>query len=165
MCQNTCSNCKFRGSVAGSAHISCNYPKFKEVQKLELSMLILGNLNVANDFLESNFGFTVSQHPVSSGWFNFPFDFDPAWIQGECTKHSNNPEVMKAVKAEEVINTFMLAFKKVSTLIENSNNKKNQSLHERMKSLFQKFNIIQTQEEFFVLVEELKPLIEESNNL
>lgn len=165
MTQNNCFNCDFKGSVAGSCHSSCNYPKIDEQIKLKISMLLIGNFPEANKFLKENFGFTVDQHPVANGWFNFPLDFDPSWIQGECTKHSNNPKVKKAIEAEKVVTSFLQSFKKIVIENQNNNNESVKSLHNKMIKVYEKFNLIKTQDEFFELVEDLKPLITEAESI
>ena len=35
-----------------------------------------------NDVLSKTFGFTGNMHGIQSGWFMFPENFDPSWIEG-----------------------------------------------------------------------------------
>lgn len=163
MTKNNCFNCDFKGSVAGSCHSSCNYPKIDKHTKLKIYTGIISNFPETNQFLKENFGFTVDKHPVVNGWFNFPIDFDPSWIQGECTKHSSNPKVKKAVEAEKVVTSFLQSLKKIA--IENNKNESVKSLQLKMIEIYEKFNLIKTQDEFFELVEDLKPLITEAENI
>lgn len=163
--KNNCLNCDFKGTVAGSCHISCNYPKFDDKNKLNISILLLGNFPEANSFLKSNFGFSIDQHPVLNGWFNFPFDFDPSWIQGECIKHSKNPEVQKTLEAEKIVVSFMEIFKTVIVKCQNDKQDSIKLIHNKMINKYKKFNFIKSQEEFFELVSELKPLIKETEKI
>jgi len=55
--KTSCYKCINRGSVPGSAHISCLKP----------------NPNMEGD-----------NHGIKEGWFNYPYDFDPVWRIGEC---------------------------------------------------------------------------------
>ena len=49
-----CYECKYRGEVAGSAHSQCK------------------NLNAK---------VKGSPHGIKSGWFLWPFNFDPVWLE------------------------------------------------------------------------------------
>ena len=53
---NKCYDCKFRGTVPGSCHSSCGNKEAK----------------VKGD-----------PHGIKSGWFMWPFNFDPTWLE-EC---------------------------------------------------------------------------------
>lgn len=60
--RNQCYNCKHRGELNGSAHSKCN--RF-------ISM---------NDFDPPK----VNEHGVESGWYVFPFNYDPVWQESLC---------------------------------------------------------------------------------
>ncbi len=67
-----CYQCKYRGSVPGSCHSSCNYPgtdtgilSFFDSENLKL----IRKLNIC-----------ANPHGVKSGWFMWPVDFDPIWL-------------------------------------------------------------------------------------
>ena len=57
MSKQDCYKCKYRGEVPGDAHSSCRHPKAGECN-------IQGN-----------------QHGIKSGWFMWPFNFDPVWLE------------------------------------------------------------------------------------
>jgi len=68
-----CYKCKYRGSVPGSAHSCCNYPgtdtnmfSFFAPQ----NRVITKRLNIKADL-----------HGVRSGWFLWPVNFDPVWLE------------------------------------------------------------------------------------
>lgn len=68
-----CCSCKYRGTVPGSAHSSCQYPgndtgllSFFSPQNRENMV----KLNIKAD-----------PHGIRSGWFYWPNDFDPVWLQ------------------------------------------------------------------------------------
>lgn len=50
-----CYECVHRGEVPGSCHSSCKRTKPTKVK---------GN-----------------EHGIKSGWFNYPFNFDPVWLE------------------------------------------------------------------------------------
>ncbi len=55
---NECYKCKHRGTVPGSAHSSCKNGKSAR------------ELNIRAD-----------NHGVRSGWFFWPLNFDPVWLE------------------------------------------------------------------------------------
>jgi hypothetical protein len=60
--ENICYTCGYRGEVAGSAHKSCRFRWTSSMRHLP----------------------TANPHGIKNGWFNFPIDFDPVWIEGQC---------------------------------------------------------------------------------
>lgn len=62
--RNECYQCKHRTEVPGSYHSVCNNPD-KEMEG--------------------------DKHGIKSGWFNYPFNFDPVWKDKDC----NNFELIK----------------------------------------------------------------------
>lgn len=87
-CQN-CHNCEYKARIPGDTHISCEYPYFSAEDKHKYSLLAIANPPMLNELLKQNFGFTGDMHGIRAGWFTFPINFDPTWMNGECTKHSN----------------------------------------------------------------------------
>jgi len=68
-----CFNCAYRGSVPGSAHISCK----------NLSARVEGD-----------------EWGIKNGWFLWPFNFDPAWLK-DCSGYIPN-ELVEKLKLKEV---------------------------------------------------------------
>lgn len=54
---NKCNVCKNKRNILGDCHISCAKPD---------------NQMTGND------------HGIRSGWFNYPYNFDPRWATKEC---------------------------------------------------------------------------------
>lgn len=82
-----CTNCKYRGTVPNSCHSSCHHPIAQE---------IVGNsdtlLSMMKSLIEDNkLGYTGSlglklkkdyeEYALSNGYFIFPINFDPGWIE------------------------------------------------------------------------------------
>ena len=70
---NECYKCKYRGNVPGDAHSCCKYP---------------GNKTGMFDFFESSnsenmnkLNIKANAHGVKSGWFMWPVNFDPVWLE------------------------------------------------------------------------------------
>jgi len=67
-----CYECKFRGTVAGSAHSCCEYPGNKTGI---LDMFIQDSNNRQKLKIVGN------KHGIRNGWFMWPVDFDPTWLE------------------------------------------------------------------------------------
>lgn len=52
--QENCHTCQHKRMVPGSNHVSCS---------------------------KKNLLYSAEQHGIDNGWFNFPYDFDPAWLK------------------------------------------------------------------------------------
>ena len=63
----TCYTCEHRGEVSGSCHSSCRFD--------------WGNSEHTPP--------KGNSHGIKSGWYNFPFNFDPVWQKEECKEHSS----------------------------------------------------------------------------
>ena len=82
--KNNCYNCAYKGNVPGSAHSTCSFNFVKAEVQLP----------------------RANPHGISSGWFNFPIDFDPVWIEGECKAFSKESD--NNLKIEPVMNLIQL---------------------------------------------------------
>ena len=67
-----CYKCKYRGTIPGDCHSKCNHPKPQ-------SCNIKGN-----------------KHGISSGWFMWPWNFDPVWLEN-CNGFENKEAVSDSV--------------------------------------------------------------------
>lgn len=70
-----CLKCKHRGTVPGDAHSCCHHPKLgNEIDRLEQAMMFMmygkSKLQIIGDY-----------HGIRSGWFAWPINFDPAWLE------------------------------------------------------------------------------------
>jgi len=90
-----CYRCKYRGKVPGSEHSKCNHPMCKAlVEDNTLDLLatlgsvgrfqnpIIRTIKYKHTYVFPIDGLFVKahMHGVESGWFNFPFNFDPRWL-------------------------------------------------------------------------------------
>lgn len=79
-----CYKCVHRGSVPGSAHSRCNHPSVETDNFSELMGILASVGRVATPGVKS--GIKVKGNPtgIKNGWFSWPFDFDPTWLES-CT--------------------------------------------------------------------------------
>lgn len=71
MITNNCYTCKYRDDVPGSCHSSCKHPSVE--QFVELMKFGTGVENVLK--VRGN------PHGIRNGWFVWPMDFDPTWLE------------------------------------------------------------------------------------
>lgn len=78
-----CWKCKYRGEVPGSCHISCKHPSIEEPTSDEKFQTLLASVGRAPAITKDSKDLNIvgSAHGKRSGWFNFPYDFDPVWLE------------------------------------------------------------------------------------
>ena len=81
---NKCYSCRHRGTIPGDCHTCCNHPEAKSVEAM--SYLITGK--------SGDFNIVGDPHAIKRGWFFWPLNFDPVWLQN-CDKYQE-----KETKAE-----------------------------------------------------------------
>jgi hypothetical protein len=67
-----CYKCEHRGSVPGSRHSCCHYPGTKTD--------IFDMFEPENRQLAVDLNIRANRHGIESGWFMWPMDFDPVWL-------------------------------------------------------------------------------------
>jgi len=80
-----CYSCKWKRDNPGSAHIRCANPAVGEPEPLEEIFAILGSVGRASSprRTDARKALGIIGHPqgIRGGWFNWPFNFDPAWLE------------------------------------------------------------------------------------
>jgi|SRR5579872_777684 len=79
-----CYECVHRGDLPGDAHSCCNHPKVKPTkdQPLNAIMALLAAVGRVNISIEGNpLGVTGNLHGIKHGWFCWPMNFDPIWLE------------------------------------------------------------------------------------
>lgn len=95
-----CYDCKYRGGLMGDAHSKCNHPESRSEDALGELMGILASVQRVSPVTSTGakiLNIKGSSHGIRNGWFNWPFNFDPVWIEncdGFVSKH-------KAVRKSE----------------------------------------------------------------
>ena len=82
-----CYKCKYRGSIPGDAHSCCNHPLLGEISNDPLGQILailarVGRVPPIQMGIDK-LGIKANYHGIKNGWFNFPFNFDPYWLE-EC---------------------------------------------------------------------------------
>ncbi len=81
-----CYKCKHRGLVPGSAHSRCEHPVNSDGDPDSMSEIMAmfasvgrGGPVIGDTAIE--LGISANEHGVRGGWFNWPFNFDPVWLE------------------------------------------------------------------------------------
>jgi hypothetical protein len=86
MSEPNCYNCKWRTQCSGDTHSKCTHPKNEEALSNSLiGLAILLRSVDTYDLLEQGVILKVKGNPhgIKNGWFQYPFNFDPVWLE-EC---------------------------------------------------------------------------------
>lgn len=73
-----CHKCKHRRSIPGDAHSECKHP-FIEESPLGFVAALMGVND--KDSARHKLGIQANPHGVKMGWFMWPMNFDPAWLE------------------------------------------------------------------------------------
>lgn len=73
-----CYNCRYKRNIPGDTHIQCVKP---------------------------DSGMTGDPHGIKSGWFTYPFNFDPIWMTKECSKYCgvNESELIALINKTAIV--------------------------------------------------------------
>ena len=77
MTKPNCYECVHRRSVPGDAHSSCAHPDNGDVgggDMFSALIALMGGAKAGNKV-------TANPHGVRNGWFMYPINFDPAWLE------------------------------------------------------------------------------------
>lgn len=83
-----CWECKYRGEVPGSAHSSCQHPATGNVRGNAMASLIglygkhSGLIGVPGSAdAHTALGIKGHRQGIVNGWFLWPVNFDPTWLE------------------------------------------------------------------------------------
>lgn len=79
-----CYKCIFRGNVAGDAHSCCLHPVAKAGAMKLLLGFMMGATGATIKKDDQSLTIQGNPHGIKNGWFNYPENFDPAWLE-KCT--------------------------------------------------------------------------------
>ena len=81
-----CYQCRWRGIIPGSAHSKCCHPYNEEINDPLLNLLAtfasVGRIELP-PMSDERLKIKAHEAGIKSGWFHFPFNFDPIWLE-EC---------------------------------------------------------------------------------
>jgi len=80
-----CYECIYRGTVAGSCHSCYEHPSVKSAKDDPMAnvMAILASVGRVPPVNVNSKELNIKGNPtgIQRGWFNFPFNFDPVWLE------------------------------------------------------------------------------------
>lgn len=80
-----CYECKWRRECAGSAHSSCGHPDAGSGDAMGniLAMFASVRRTLPHVNLDGAKKLNIAGNPhgISHGWFNWPYNFDPTWLE------------------------------------------------------------------------------------
>lgn len=86
MTKPNCYQCIHRRDLAGDTHSRCTHPRAGGKDPGLEVMAILASVRrvgpVADLAGAEALNIEANPHGVKSGWFNWPFNFDPVWLEG-----------------------------------------------------------------------------------
>lgn len=91
-----CYECNHRGGLSYSAHSQCNHPALEGKGKIIAVACILSR------GAYPPLGVTGNRHGIANGWFSWPLDFDPVWLDS-CGGFSGREPINEAPKVTERI--------------------------------------------------------------
>lgn len=85
---NECYKCKYRGTIPGNCHSKCEHPKIKRLTENPIGAIIsllgakrLGTGEEEFESVRKELNIQANAHGIRSGWFLWPFNFDPVWLE------------------------------------------------------------------------------------
>lgn len=88
MTKKKCYDCKYRGSIPGDVHSCCKHPNLGNVTKDPLAGMMaifasVGRVSPQMDIhaISKEFEIKANIHGIRNGWFNWPWNFDPIWLE------------------------------------------------------------------------------------
>jgi len=77
-----CYKCKHRGTVPGDCHSCCKHPSVGDTSPIGAIMGILASVGrVSPVKKENSLNIKGVAHGINNGWFNWPYNFDPTWLE------------------------------------------------------------------------------------
>lgn len=85
--RNMCYSCTFRRGAPGSAHSSCAHPSLARSLEAQDPLMKLQSLlrhhcpPISARSPARELGVGIDKHGFEQGWANWPWNFDPVWIE------------------------------------------------------------------------------------
>lgn len=83
-----CYQCKYRGNVPGDAHSCCKHPDLNGATNDPAANIMaifasVGRVSPQIDIqaISDKFQIKANYHGIKKGWFNWPWNFDPVWLE------------------------------------------------------------------------------------
>lgn len=93
-----CYECKHRRDIPGNCHSACHHPVLM-ARDGSVKMIALLAFWQTHEF--APFNLTAKEHGIKNGWFIWPINFDPVWLNScEGFEKKEGEEVMKGPSEE-----------------------------------------------------------------
>lgn len=80
-----CYSCIYRGGLADSAHSRCNHPLVSSENNNPLGEMLamFGSAGRMPPIMMGTEKLNIkgNEHGIRHGWFNWPWNFDPVWLE------------------------------------------------------------------------------------
>lgn len=80
-----CYECRWRGDLSGDAHSCCRHPSAAVAANDPLGKILAMFASVGRiapiGLEETPLNIRGSAHGIRMGWFNWPWNFDPVWLE------------------------------------------------------------------------------------
>jgi len=78
-----CYKCIYRKKVPGDAHSSCEHPSIGELSPITKLMGLLKQPNQDSSIQKAadELNIVANYQGIKRGWFNWPMNFDPIWLE------------------------------------------------------------------------------------
>ena len=74
---NKCGSCQYRKNIPGDAHSSCEHPEASFYSWLYVMSLP----ELTEDLVIPPLNIRANIYAIKKGWFMWPINFDPAWLE------------------------------------------------------------------------------------
>ena len=80
-----CYQCKYRGNISGDRHSCCKHPDAKlsnnPLNNFKIIITSISNTKLKSNSAIHKLNIQADEYGIRSGWFNFPWSFDPVWLK------------------------------------------------------------------------------------
>jgi hypothetical protein len=83
-----CRNCAYSAPALGSSrHLHCRFAETHAPAKT-LTLAEVARMATGKNVVAEAMNLTLNPHGVKNGWAEFPWNYDPIWVEGECRYYS-----------------------------------------------------------------------------
>jgi hypothetical protein len=76
-----CYECEHRRPIAGDAHSKCEHPRTLATPRGVLDILLKNPRETTREPAAQQLGIKGNAHGIRQGWFYWPYNFDPVWLE------------------------------------------------------------------------------------
>ncbi len=81
MSKPNCYDCVHRRDIPGDTHSRCAHPTIPKPEPLDKALAIMGRPGTFAVKSARDLNVTANRHGILRGWFNWPLNFDPTWLE------------------------------------------------------------------------------------